>query len=279
MDRQIAKQGLINQRQLDAAVQYPALWSKMISEWSQPGADDCSWLMYSANYLLRTGNIRWAIDPLTLKNRVASAPGMQTVGDLEGLSFVILTHHHADHLDLSLLHDLRDLPIRWIIPEVLLQNVLSKTGISEERVLIPKVSVPIEFESIRIVPFEGLHGDVPAMAYLVEFNNKRWVFPGDTRTYDPTRLPSFDRVEGVFAHLWLGKARALDEKPALLEQFCRFFLDLKPRRLVVTHLEELGRLADDYWDRDHFRMVEKWFQEQAPDIQVECRLMGDRISL
>ncbi len=86
-------------------------------------------------------------------------------------------------------------------------------------------------------------------------------------------------MDGVFAHLWLGKARALVKKPALLDPFCRYFLDFKPRRIVVTHLEELGRLAEDYWDREHFRMVEKWFQERAPHILVECKLMGERISL
>jgi hypothetical protein len=56
---------------------------------------------------------------------------------------------------------------------------------------------PIEIAGIKITPFPGLHWEklehqvkeninplksVPATGYLVEFKNKRWLFPGDTRT-------------------------------------------------------------------------------------------------
>jgi len=81
----------------------------MIAEWRLPGGEDRAWLMYSANYLLRIGDVRCAIDPLRLKNRLPQAPEMDIASDLQALSFGLLTHRHADHLDLGLLYRLRDL--------------------------------------------------------------------------------------------------------------------------------------------------------------------------
>jgi hypothetical protein len=277
MDRYTTKQAQIQLRQAERAAQYPALWSSIISDWSSHSEEDCAWLMYSANYLLRTGGVRWAIDPLLLTARLALDTKINVSRDLEGLAFVLLTHQHADHLDLSLLRELRDLPIRFIIPEAIKRRVQSQAMLPEEQILISKASEPIEIEGIHITPCNGLHGETPAMAYLVEFCEKKWLFPGDVRIHDATRLPVIDCLDSVFAHLWLGKGCALEDEPSLLAPFCNFFKEIKPRRIVVTHLEELGRSAEDYWDRGHFLLVEKWFREHASHMQIECTMMGDKI--
>ena len=61
-----------------------------------------------------------------------------------------------------------------------------------------------------LTPFDGLHihGEhgVPAMGYLAEFSKKRWLFPGDTREFDFSKLPDFGELDDVIGHLWLGKA-------------------------------------------------------------------------
>jgi hypothetical protein len=51
------------------------------------------------------------------------------------------------------------------------------------------------------------------MGYLLEFNGKRWLFPGDTRSYDASLLQSFGPLEGHFAHLWLSRTGAYLEVP------------------------------------------------------------------
>ena len=109
MDLFPSKQQKIDLRAAEAIAGYPALWSQMITEWHQPGSEDRAWLMYSANYLFRTANIRWTIDPLRLKHGLPSAPEMPA-GDLEDLTFILLSHQHGDHLDLSLLRQLIDFP-------------------------------------------------------------------------------------------------------------------------------------------------------------------------
>jgi len=74
MDRFAERQTRIGQRRAEVSASYPAVFSRMIAEWIAAGSDDRAWLMYSANYLFRTNNIRWAIDPLTLNWRMNDAP-------------------------------------------------------------------------------------------------------------------------------------------------------------------------------------------------------------
>jgi hypothetical protein len=204
--------------------------------------------------------------------------------DLHGLSFVLLTHKHADHLDLALLRALRHQPIQWFIHPTLYPRVIGQAGLLPERVHIPKFNETITIDGLEILPFEGVHWQatdpgVPATGYLVSRGDKRWLFPGDTRTYDAQLLPNFGPIDVLFAHLWLGRACALLDEPPLLEPFCGFCLDLHPKRVIITHLEELGRLPEDYWESRHCRQVLHRLQQLAPGLPVTCASMGESVSL
>jgi hypothetical protein len=284
MDRFSEKQEKIAQRKAEISAQYSALWSKMITEWKQPDPEDRVWLTYSANYLFRTNNVRWAIDPLTLSWRIKGAPKVAVERDLSSLSFVLLTHDHNDHLDLDLLFSLRHMPITWLVPEFLLPKVVAQAGLPRENIIVPSPLARIELNGIRILPFNGLHWEntssgklkgVPALGYLIECNGKHWLFPGDTRTYNVSQLPALDSVDVNFAHLWLGRGSALMDEPPLLDAFCRFFLDLKPSRLLLTHLTEFGRDADEYWDESHVQRVSLKFKKINPCISVLPVYMGE----
>ena len=295
MDRIQDKQRLIDAKRTALILSYPALWGKMITEWQAPGSEDCAWLLYSANYLFRTDGVRWAIDLVTLKVRVPELLDLDIARDLSGLSFVLLTHSHADHLDLSLLSALRNLPIQWVVPERIFPIVVAEAGLPVERIIIPTPHQPIELGHVRITPFNSLHLEhpivngkvdfsivlkgIPAMAYLVEFNGKRWLFPGDTRTYAVDWLPDFGPVDGVFAHLWLGRDAGMNNDPPLLDAFCQFYLSLHASRIVVTHLEEVGHPVENYWDGAHYGQIYNRFSELAPELQVECAYTGDRVVL
>jgi len=290
MDAFAARQSQINRQKEEAAAGYPLLWSKMVYEWAADGAEDRVWMMYAANYLFRTGSVRWALDPLTLKQRIPSAPEVQAAQSLSGLSFVLLTHRHPDHLDFNLIRALRELPICGVIPEALPPLVIEKSGLSEKRVVVAHPAETIQIEGITITPFPGLHwdkalmdaegkNDLPAAGYLVVSGGKRWLFPGDTRTYDAGLLPDFGAVDGVFAHLWLGRGCALYETPPALEVFCRFCVALQPRHLIVTHLHEYGRGADDFWDEGHYQKVYARCRSLAPQIEISSLLMGESLSL
>ncbi len=275
-------------RRQQAVERYPNLWSRIIKEWHTPG-DDRAWLMYAANYLFRSGEVRWAIDPLRLRQRILSAPEMDIRRDLEALSFILLTHRHADHLDLELVRALKNHPILWVVPAYLLDAILA-TGLPCERIIIPRLMEPIHIHGVTVVPFEGLHWEddpgypdgcrgIPATGYLLEFNGKRWLFPGDTRTYDANQLPGFGRLDGLFAHLWLGRGQALKKEPPLLDAFCRFCLALEPKQIVLSHLEEYGRDEDDFWGAEHARKVIRCLKGFDLNIQAFPVYMGNQVGL
>jgi hypothetical protein len=114
---------------------------------------------------------------------------------------------------------------------------------------------------------------------MVECNGRRWLFPGDTRSYNADQLPAFSDIDIVFAHLWLGRGAALVDPPPLLDSFCSFFLDTDARQLIITHLNELGRDANDYWGEAHVELVRQKFTQMHANIQVSHLLMGDSVLL
>lgn len=286
------KQAQIDSSRSRAIARYPKLWARLLSEWQSPGVDDRVWLTYSANYLMRTRNIRWALDPLAMHQWLDERSKENLVRELETLSFVLLTHEHDDHLDLGLIRALRELPIRWVVPEAILPQVLAETNLPMSRVLVPKSMIPIQIEGITIWPFDGLHWDysakedggtsprgVPAVGYLVEFSGKRWLFPGDVRMYSTQALPLSQKVDVLFAHVWLGRGSALTEPPPLLEPFCRFCVESGAPHVVLAHLEEYGRDANDYWDADHVAQVRSLFKKIAPRLLVTPAYMGDSVKI
>jgi beta-lactamase family protein len=288
MDQFSEKQARIDQCRVEASALYPKRWSNMIAEWNTPDPEDRVWLTYSANYIFRTINIRWAIDPLTLNWRMKDTPKVDTARDLNNLSFVLLTHGHKDHLDLDLLAALRHLPITWVVPEFILSKVMTQSGLPRKNIIVPSPLELIELNGIHILPFHGLHWEttpdgslkeVPAMGYLIKCNGKHWLFPGDTRTYDPSCLPALGSIDGIFAHLWLGRGCALMDEPPLLNAFCRFFMSLSPGHLILTHLHELGRDADDFWDESHVQTVNSRFREMSENISATHAVMGESILL
>ncbi len=288
MDRFAEKQATIERKRIAAATGYPSLWRRVISEWLRPDERDRAWLLYSANYIFRTAGVRWALDPLTLRRRLPAAPEVD-VSALAALDYVVLTHRHADHLDLDLLGRLRDFPVHWIVPENLL-DLLRTLDLPCEKLTVPRPLEPIRLRGLTLTPFNGLHfapdpastnglRGVPETGYLAEFSGKRWLFPGDTRVFDAAQLPAFGPVDGLFAHLWLGRGCALQEEPLLTDPFCRFCLNLFPGQIVLAHLEEMGRDADEYWDEFHAQRVGKRFQKFDPCVTVSAVRMGDSIVL
>lgn len=295
MDKEALRQQEIDVKRDQAVLTYPYIWNRLITDWNQPGVQDCAWLIYSANYLFRSGNIRWALDPLTLNARLPVTAQVPVAQDLGNLDFVLITHKHADHLDLDLIRKLIHLPIQWVIPKAILPFVLDNTGLSNDKVIVPHANKRMVIKGISILPFDSIHWEwnawesnrsvsnavkgLPETGYRIDFNGKKWLFPGDIRTYDPSLMPHLGVIDGTFAHLWLGRRKANVTNPKLVNRFCSFFRYLKPKRIVVTHLFEYGRVGRSLWNERHFELVRRSFNQISPDIQVEMAVMGDKIIL
>lgn len=262
---------------------YPGLWEKIIADWQAEDTLSAAWLMYSANYLLRTAGVRWALDPYSLSERISGVARPNFTRDLARCELVVLTHTHSDHLDLTLLAGLSLLPVQFVIPKHTLEEVLDQVALPRSRIIVPQNGVPLTFGGLTLTPFDGLHlhgiHGVPATGYLAEFKGQRWLFPGDTRIYDASRLPRFGRLDGCFGHLWLGRACAAMPEPPQLDAFCAFFRALNPRRLVVTHLRELNRDEHDYWDDWHYQLVKQKLAGTFTEDRIRRALMGERVSL
>ncbi len=271
--------------------QYPKLYREIIQDWSSQAPEDAAWLIYSANYLFRTGGFRWAIDPVTLHWRVKEADSVSTSGLAKNLELVLFTHSHGDHFDLDLIRDLKDAGITWVIPEAQQDTVFTECGLKPERTITPVPLQPIVIPPLRITPFESLHWDqpastreqkphgVPETGYLVEYRNNKWLFPGDIRNYCVEELPKFDIIDKLFAHVWLGRKCALMDDPPLLEEFCRFCKGIDPASIILSHLDEWGRGEDDLWEDRHARQVENRLKQLLPDSQVRISHTGERIPL
>jgi len=136
-----------------------------------------------------------------------------------------------------------------------------------------------------LTPFNALHFSVkclhgvPEMGYLAEFSGKRWLFPGDTRNYDIKALPDFGKLDGVLAHCWLGRGKALQPDENIVSEFCQFYRSLDTARVIVTHLHDFGRGPDDFWGRNHFRLIKKHYNKLSPGAALGYALMGSRITL
>jgi len=270
------------------AREFPSRWHRMIVEWARQETSDRAWLMYSANYLFRTAGVRWALDPLSLRQRLPNAPRVD-LSALVILDYVVLTHRHADHLDLNLLTRLCDFPTQWIVPEFMLDFVRTIER-PHRPIIVARPMETLKLGGLSLTPFEGSHWEaspgypenrrgLPSMGYLAEFNDKRWLIPGDTRTYDTSKLPDFGHLDGLVAHIWLGRSQALQEQPALMDDFCRYCLAPRAERVVITHLQEVGRRLEEFWDVHHYEMVKKHLQELNPLQPVEAALMGDSFDL
>jgi len=277
------RRGAIEYDQQRARSGYEGLWGQVISDWRGSFTGNHAWLTYSANYLFSCKGFKWGLDPFAMSSRVTGMKTPDYKTDLAPLSLVVLTHEHNDHLDLNLVRALRETDIEWVIPTYV-QEILQKThALPEKGVITPVAGEEIKRGPVRLLPFESLHihgkHGVPETGYLVEIDGARWLFPGDIRDYDLSRMPAFGGLDGAVAHLWLGKACALDEEPPFLDAFCDFYTGLDTEQLFITHLNEFGRDERDLWREEHFNLVETNLLQRKPELRVVKYLMGDRMDL
>ncbi len=276
------RQAEIDIKKENARATYPSLWRNLILEW-QSAKLDAAWLTYAANYLFFTAGQRWALDPFSLLTRIGGGAQPDFATDLRMLNLVVLSHAHNDHFDPILLKAIAGLPLTWVIPDFMLGQVSQVVQLDQQKVLIPKPGQTLHFDNLALTPFEGLHmhaeGGVPEMGYLAEFSGKRWIFPGDTRSFNSPALPPVGKLDGVFAHLWLGKAQACADRPSQLENFSQFFAGLGANRIFISHMFEYGRDADDFWDERHYMMAEDCIQKLNEKLKVYSIFTGQTIYL
>ena len=256
---------------------YAKRWSGMIREWRAPRRNDAVWLTYSANYLFNTRGLKWTVDPALLSNRVPEAQMLDTSQDLNDLDFVLLTHAHIDHIDVVLWTQLKESNCHWIVPEHMVEFFTDEASMRDSRYSVAVPGKEIAVAGARITPFGAPHyercatgeiNQVDSIGYFAETAGGSYLLPGDIRTYDPVCIEPFADVSAVFAHVFLGRSAALERDPPLLNAFVDFYLSCRPKKIVLSHLHELGREPEDCWLTSHARTLAKAFTAVDSKIKV-----------
>ncbi len=258
---------------------YPASWSRMIREWRSPRGDDAVWLTYAASYLFNTHGTRWAVDPVLLPQRVPEAQPVAAGRDLDALDFALLTHTHADHVDVDLWAQLKESRCHWVVPEHMAGLFRDKVPSDATRYTVAVPGKPITLPGARVTPFDAPHSEkdaagnvvikVDSTGYLVETDrDSSYLFPCDIRAYDSVCLEQFAGVSVVFAHVFLGRSAALSPNPPLLDAFVRFYLRCRPKQIVLSHLYEFGRAPEDCWIGSHAAVAAKAFMAADKAVKV-----------
>jgi len=258
---------------------YPGLWAGAFAQAFGGGHDHSAWLLGPSGYLLSAGGARFGLDLRVSSPWVAEDMHGGMAGDLAGLDFMLLSHEHGDHYDRAMLALLKDAPLRWFIPAFFDRGRVLATGVAPERITWVEAGRAYQIGGLTVTAFESLHVKVPELGYLVETGRARLLFPGDVRDY--TRPPpDFGPVDCLFAHVWLGKgnARNLPCEP-WLSAFCDYAIALRPRRVFLAHLFELGRDAANMWTYAHAGLAadgllarDAALEVFAPRIGVEMRI-------
>ncbi len=263
---------------------YMRRWQTMLQGWQQPAAPRMVWMMYACNYLLVTEGIRWAVDPLRPNHLLKKLPHEVAVEPLQSLSLVLLTHGHSDHYDVPLLRLLAGGKVRFVVPEHLKNGFLRQVNPRPEQIITAQAGHVLSMDGLRIEPFDGWHRacqpdgrrtGVDATGYRVSMGKRRWLFPGDVRSYHPAALNPYAPVDRLFAHLWLGRGCAGREQPPFLDAFCDFMQGARPRAVTLTHLYEFSRNANDLWHQRHVEMVRRRWSRRGSSVPLDAPFIGE----
>jgi len=264
---------------------YPVLWASAFAQAFGGGHGHSAWLLGPSGYLLSTGGLRFGLDVRVSAPWTAQENHGSMAGDLSKLDFILLSHEHGDHYDTSMLTLLKDSPVRWFIPAFFDRSRVLATGVAPERVTWVEPGQAYQMGSLSITAFKSPHVKVPEMGYLVETGNARLLFPGDVRDYGAP-LPDFGPVDCLFAHVWLGRGNAQNlpcERGSLYEPwlsaFCNYAVALRPRRVLLTHLFELGRDAANMWTYAHAGLAADTLLARDASLEIAVPRIGEEIIL
>jgi hypothetical protein len=85
-------------------------------------------------------------------------------------------------------------------------------------------------------------------------------------------------LDGLIAHVWLGRKGAVKDPPPLLDQFCNYFKEFNSSKIVLTHLDEWGRAESDLWTNHHAEIITQKIRLSST-VKVISAVTGDHVSM
>jgi len=259
-------------RALSALRAYYAAWWAQVWDEIRPGQIG---ILGPSFYLICTEQGRFAIDPCFRFPWVEELVSHRMMRDFASLDCIVLTHSHADHWEPALLRQLKDLPLRWILPKRFTPEMLDAAQLPQSRIeaLWPKEQITLC--GVTLEAFRSPHetplgiGGVPELGYLMTYGGKRILFPCDVRDYYPAKLPDFGTVDSMIAHVWLGSGHALELPCEPYRTQAAAFIDhFHPKQVFLGHLYELARTPDQMWTYAHAGLLADTLTALDPERTV-----------
>ena len=241
-------------------------------------------LIAPSAYLFSTNGYKWAMDVSFLElYRLAETPSRvrEYLGDIDCM---ILTHGHGDHTEKRTISALADTDINWIVPEFLVDNILS-LGVRPEKITSVRAGDEISAGPLSIRVLEGKHfrpvtnKGIDAVGYLISADGAATLaFPGDIRDYSTADGEELN-ADHCFAHVWLTD-KALDPEMYIPKsrEFAEFMLTKSRKSILLAHLYA-NRAEDKRWSLHHARVVSDTIHELSPETLVRVPRYGEIFNL
>lgn len=243
-------------------------------------------LIHSTFYVFNTCGTRWAMDPALRRAGSITDAGEKIADLMRGTEYILITHGHEDHFEPEMISALKELGIKWVIPEFLTDDAIA-AGIDRKNIITARAGEKMELGALRVIPFTGRHfrttngKGVPELGYLVSAENSpTLLFPGDVRDYNPAGFPDFVREYGIrpdilFSHIWLGDYVANGDSYPYTEDYLRLTLSFGAQRILLCHLYESGRKANGMWRVEHAQMLAREIAARNPSVRTDIPRRGE----
>lgn len=218
--------------------------------------------LVSAAYLVKFGDTKIIIDPSLIRINVTRQGRRELLNLIKSCDAVIITHKHHDHFDKQLIRELSRYDIKWFIPNFFTADDLKECNLIKENITFTQKDTQYSLNNININIFESIHSHqqdtISEYGFSLEYNNKNYVFVADVRTYSPEKYKKFENTECLFAHLWLGRANALNiHSNNYIESFCNFVNYFSAKKIYIAHVFDVRRSILDMWSDIHYNIIKE----------------------
>lgn len=232
-------------------------------------------VLQSSAYVFNTNGYGWAMDvslrsAAKLTNAVSLLPAL-----FAKCRLMIISHSHADHFEESTVRRLAPLQIKWVIPDFLVCRA-KEYGLNSDRIIVARADSTLDIGPLCITPFESQHFRADTGEGVREYGyhvsaagSPNILFPVDVRDYSTRGLEQLGCTNAIVGHVWLGDENGTTGSFAPYDSdMAEFLLYFGARKIILSHLYEIGRDDSGMWRREHAEHIKRMIHKRSPDTEV-----------